>query len=150
MSIRSKYVSGTALGAVAGTAIGLSSTQLGWTITGGTLAAGVLAVLAVRALRRANETHAQINRDVLDLDPFNERLIPKYQPPTTYDLTVGWHDSTDEPTVYRGLTRTQLINRLAEHGITPKAIDVGGRHTFRGGKQLTWQPSTIDTTGEAR
>lgn len=67
-----------------------------------------------------------------------------------YDLTVGFHDG-DDPSVYRGLTQGELANKLAEHDVELPANAIRGRHTrAEDGLQLTWQPSTTDTTGETR
>lgn len=111
----------------------------------------VLAVLAVRALRRANRQAAQIFDDELDdPDPFNERLRPVFRDDHLYDLTVNRRDSESEPEVYRGITRAELLHHLAQHDITVEDSDIRGRHTFTGGLQLAWDPSTTDTTGETR
>ena len=67
-----------------------------------------------------------------------------------YDLTVGFH-SWDAPTRYSGLTASELANKLAEHNVARPANAIRGRYTRASdGLQVTWQPSTTDTTGDDR
>jgi hypothetical protein len=125
------------------------------------LAAAVLSSwLALRAADRAVDRHwSEYHRDALPSDkdnPFAKRHNDTEPAAQTYDLTTGFLTVGDpeatsaSETIRRGLTEDELAAALAEHGITRPAGAIRGRHTLRGGLQLTWTPSTTDTTGETR
>lgn len=57
---------GAAVGALAGTFIGFSASAIGWLNFAAVIVVLLLAIVAVRAVRRANAKHEQINRESLD------------------------------------------------------------------------------------
>lgn len=67
------HVTGAIFGAIAGAAFGFSATVIGWPSVLAFLAFLGLAVATIRALRRANAKHHQINR---------EELVEYRTPPT--------------------------------------------------------------------
>lgn len=121
----------------------------------------VLALMAGAArvgyhLGRASNQVVQAVRE--EVDEHRERAEVAPDRPQTYDLTVGWLTVGDPEatsasgTVHRSLTAFELDARLAEHGINRRADAIRGRHTLSrpAGLQVTWTPSTTDTTGETR
>lgn len=103
--------------------------------------------LALRAADRAVDAHIQPRPNPAE---FAEDLIPRNHAPATYNVTVGVY-GVDHPETLRGLTRSQLLATLAQHGITPDNDAISGRHTLsEGAKHITWGPSTTDITGETR
>jgi len=60
------HFAGTILAAVIGAVVGTSANVIGWWNVLAVCAVLALALAAVRALRRANETHKRINREELD------------------------------------------------------------------------------------
>lgn len=98
--------------------------------------------LALRAADHAIDTHVQQRVNPAD---FAMDLIPNNHEPTAYDLTVG----TNEP--IRGLTPDENEARLVELGVPPYiAVAEAGEYVGNDGIEITWTPSTTDTTGETR
>lgn len=96
--------------------------------------------LALRAADSAIDRHVQQRHDPAD---FAMDLVPTYQPPTAYDLTVG----TNEPV--RGLTPDETETRLVQLGVPPYiAVAEAGEYVGDDGIEITWTPSTTDTTGD--
>lgn len=118
-------------------------------------AAGWFGYVFGRASAKTDQTYSQ----ELGRDPDHKGLGPKefamdvrVEPADLlYDLTVGFNGSTADPAIHRGLTIVDLRLKLAEHAITLPDNAIRGRHSRNtDGLQLTWQPSTTDTTGDPR
>jgi hypothetical protein len=102
------------------------------------------------AINAANRKVNQILDEADGPDPFAMKLRVEPRDDCTYDLTIGFHWATGGQ-ILRNLTRTQLLAKLAEHAV-PADIATAeiGKTTQHGGLQLSWRPSTTDTTGETR
>lgn len=131
--------------------------QLGTSVVILTVIASIAAMFF--HLGRASAKAEQIYREELDSDPdpFAAQLHVEYRDTQTYDLTIGLltpgdpKATEDSQSILRHLTRDDLITVIAQHGGHRwQALTPTGRLTLRGGAQLTWQPSTTDTTGDDR